>query len=280
MYSRWFSEQAPAAPKLDDVALGAPHGFNKLRGLGELCESQQYRLAIQNLAKPAKDAKALLLAAEFIAVADHDHQAKFVILLRGQRLQGGSMSITDWPLMERPREKLLHLGPAALSDAELLAIFLRTGTPGKSALDLARELLHRFGGLRPLLAASRGEFCAAPGLGDAKYSQLQAILEMAHRCLNETLAREDALTSPEQTRHYLSLRLQAYPHEVFGCLFLDNRHRVIAFEELFQGTIDGASVHPREVVRRALHHNAAALIFAHNHPSGVAEPSLADRQIT
>ena len=190
------------------------------------------------------------------------------------------MSITDWPLMERPREKLLHLGPAALSDAELLAIFLRTGVPGKSALDLARDLLQRFGGLRPLLAASRREFCAAPGLGDAKYSQLQAILEMAHRCLNETLAREDALTSPEQTRHYLSLRLQAYPHEVFGCLFLDNRHRVIAFEELFHGTIDGASVHPREVVRRALHHNAAALIFAHNHPSGVAEPSQADRQIT
>lgn len=190
------------------------------------------------------------------------------------------MAITDWPALERPREKLLHLGPAALSDAELLAIFLRTGIPGKSALDLARELLQRFGGLRPLLAAERKEFCRAPGLGDAKYSQLQAILEMAHRCLNEELARQDALTTPHQTRRYLALRLQDYPYEVFACLFLDNRHRVIAFEELFRGSIDGASVHPREVVRRALHHNAAALILSHNHPSGVAEPSQADCRIT
>lgn len=190
------------------------------------------------------------------------------------------MAITDWPTLERPREKLLHLGPSALSDAELLAIFLRTGVAGKSALDLARELLQHFGGLRPLLAADRQEFCRAHGLGDAKYSQLQAVLEMAHRCLNEELVREDALTSPQQTRNYLALRLQDYPYEVFACLFLDNRHRVIAFEELFRGTIDGASVHPREVVRRALHHNAAALILSHNHPSGVAEPSQADQQIT
>ena len=190
------------------------------------------------------------------------------------------MAISDWPKLERPREKLLHLGPAALSDAELLAIFLRTGVPGKSALDLARELLQHFGGLRPLLAAERREFCHAPGLGDAKYSQLQAILEMAHRCLNEELTRESALTSPQQTRRYLALRLQDHPHEVFACLFLDNRHRVIAFEELFHGTIDGASVHPREVVRRTLHHNAAAIILSHNHPSGVAEPSQADCRIT
>ena len=190
------------------------------------------------------------------------------------------MAITDWPASERPREKLLQQGAAALSDAELLAIFLRTGVAGKSALDLARELLERFGGLRPLLAASRETFCAAPGLGNAKYAQLQAVLEMAHRCLGEELARGDALSSPEQTRNYLRLRLQGYPYEVFGCLFLDNRHRVIAYEELFRGTINGASVHPREVVRRALHHNAAALIFAHNHPSGVAEPSQADRLIT
>jgi len=190
------------------------------------------------------------------------------------------MAITDWPAGERPREKLLAQGASALSDAELLAIFLRTGTPGKSALDLARELIERFGGLRPLLAAGQKEFCSAPGLGNAKYAQLQAVLEMAHRCLGEELARSDVLTSPDQTRRYLGLRLQSYPYEVFGCLFLDNRHRVLAFEELFRGTIDGASVHPREVVRRALHHNAAALILAHNHPSGVAEPSRADEQIT
>ncbi len=190
------------------------------------------------------------------------------------------MAISDWPASERPREKLLDKGAAALSDAELLAIFLRTGVKGKSALDLARELLERFGGLRALLAADRRDFCQAPGLGDAKYAQLQAVLEMAQRCLGEALRRGDALQSPEDTRRYLSLRLGGYPYEVFGCLFLDTRHRVIAFEELFRGTIDGAAVHPREVVRRALHHNAAAVIFSHNHPSGVAEPSRADHQIT
>lgn len=190
------------------------------------------------------------------------------------------MAISDWPKAERPREKLLIQGPQALSDAELLAIFLRTGVKGKSALDLARELLERFGGLRPLLAASKDDFCAAPGLGDAKYSQLQAILEMTHRHLREQLQRQDALTSPDDTRRYLQLRLHHYPYEVFSCIFLDNRHRIISYEELFRGTIDGASVHPREVVRRAIHHNAAALILAHNHPSGVAEPSRADEAIT
>jgi len=190
------------------------------------------------------------------------------------------MAIRDWPAQERPREKLLALGPQALSDVELLAIFLRTGTRGRSAIDLARDLVREFGGLQPLLAAPRERFCAAPGLGDAKYCQLQAVVEMAHRCLREELSRTDVLTSPQRTRDYLSLRLQSHPREVFACLFLDNRHRVIAFEELFHGTIDGASVHPREVVRRALDHNAAALILAHNHPSGVAEPSEADRRIT
>lgn len=190
------------------------------------------------------------------------------------------MAISDWPPGERPREKLLQKGAGALSDAELLAIFLRTGVKGKSALDLARDLLERFGGLRALLAADQSTFCQAPGLGTAKYAQLQAVLEMAHRCLGETLRREDTLSSPQETRRYLSLRLGSYPYEVFGCLFLDNRHRVIAFEELFRGTIDGAAVHPREVVRRALHHNAAAVIFSHNHPSGVAEPSQSDRLIT
>jgi DNA repair protein RadC len=189
-------------------------------------------------------------------------------------------TIRDWPAGERPREKLLQRGPAALSDAELLAIFLRTGVNGKTAVDLARELLQTFGGLRPLLEADQTAFCAQHGLGQAKFAQLQTVLEMARRHLHEQLQREDALENPAATRRYLASRLRHYPHEVFACLFLDNRHRVIVFEELFRGTIDGASVHPREVVRRALQHNAAALILAHNHPSGVAEPSRADVQLT
>ena len=190
------------------------------------------------------------------------------------------MAITDWPEQERPREKLLQRGADALSDAKLLAIFLRTGVAGKTAVDLARELLDEHGGLRSLLSADRAHFCASHGLGQAKYVQLQAVLEMGRRHLRETLERGDALTSPQHTRDYLSVRLRGYPHEVFACLFLDNRHRVIEYEELFHGTIDGASVHPREVVRRAMTHNAAALILAHNHPSGVAEPSQSDTHIT
>lgn len=190
------------------------------------------------------------------------------------------MAITDWPADERPREKLLARGPEALSDAELLAIFLRTGVVGRTAVDLARDLLSDFGGLRPLLQADKKGFCARHGLGEAKFVQLQAVMEMARRHLHETLSRGDALTSPQQTRQYLTARLRHYLHEVFGCLFLDNRHRVISFDEMFHGTIDGASVYPREVVRRALGHNAAAVIFAHNHPSGIAEPSQADLAIT
>lgn len=190
------------------------------------------------------------------------------------------MSIKDWPADERPREKLLNAGPAMLSDAELLAIFLRTGVRGQSAVDLARQLLEEFGGLRPLLHADRRRFCAAAGLGDAKYAQLQAVLEMSRRHLHEQMIRSDALEDPTHTINYLKSRLRDYPYEVFAALFLDNRHRVLAYEELFRGTIDGASVHPREVVRRILHHNAAAVIFSHNHPSGVAEPSQADRDIT
>lgn len=190
------------------------------------------------------------------------------------------MPITDWPSQERPREKLLARGASALSDAELLAIFLRTGIPGHTAVDLARSLLQEFGGLRQLLGAEQRNFCQGRGLGLAKYAQLQAVVEMSRRYLQQQLQESDALTSPDATRRYLQAQLRHYPHEVFSCLYLDNRHRVIAFEELFRGTIDGASVHPREVVKRALAHNAAALILAHNHPSGVAEPSQADRQIT
>jgi DNA repair protein RadC len=190
------------------------------------------------------------------------------------------MTIKDWPEGERPREKLLAQGAAALSDAELLAIFLRTGVAGRSAVDLARDLLNDFGGLRALLAADRSRFCSGAGLGDAKYAQLQAVLEMGRRHIGEALQRGAAIDSPACTVRYLSARLRDYPYEVFAALFLDNRHRVISYEELFRGTIDGASVHPREVVRKALLHNAAAVIFSHNHPSGVAEPSQADQRIT
>ena len=190
------------------------------------------------------------------------------------------MPITDWPMDERPREKLLARGAAALSDAELLAIFLRTGVPGKTALDLARDLLIEYGGLRGLLAASEAEFCAFPGIGAAKFAQLQATLEMSRRHLGEKIVRGEALTSPEQTRDWLLAHLRDRPHEVFCVLFLDNRNRVLAFEELFQGTLNGASVYPREVLRRALDHNAGAVILVHNHPSGVAEPSRADESLT
>lgn len=190
------------------------------------------------------------------------------------------MAITDWPQNERPREKLLQKGPSALSDAELLAIFLRTGIPGKSAVDLARELLTRFDGLNALFAADLRSFSATPGMGEAKYAQLQAVLEMARRALTEELHERDALSSPKAVRDYLRLKLQGRPHEVFMGLFLDARNRVLAEEELFAGSLTQTSVHPREVVKRALHHNAAALIIAHNHPSGAAEPSPADRHLT
>jgi len=190
------------------------------------------------------------------------------------------LTIKDWPAEERPREKLLHRGPLALTDAELLAIFLRTGTHGKSAVDLARDLLESFGSLKALLDADLDRFCQANGLGSAKYAQLQAVLEMARRHFKEILQRGNALTSPDITRAYLSAHLRGYSYEVFACLFLDNQNRVIKLEELFRGTIDGASVYPREVAKQALHHNAAAVIFAHNHPSGIAEPSQSDQLIT
>lgn len=190
------------------------------------------------------------------------------------------MSIRDWPEAERPREKLLMHGARALSDAELLAIFLRTGTAGKTAIDMARELLQKFGGLRALLQAEQSHFCQAHGLGPAKYAQLQAVLEMSQRQLAESLQRGQALSSPQDTIEYLQARMRDYQHEVFCGLFLDTRHRVLAFEELFRGSINQAAVYPREIVKRALHYNAAAIILAHNHPSGVAEPSSADQSLT
>lgn len=191
-----------------------------------------------------------------------------------------TIKITDMPLEERPREKLLQRGAQALTNVELLAIFLRTGVAGKTALDLARDLLEEFGDLRRLLGADQKQFCKAKGLGNAKYVQLKACVELSRRYLRECLERGDALTNPDDTRNFLMSELSGRDYEVFGCLFLDNKNRVIKFEELFYGTIDGASVYPREVLKRTLQHNAAALILAHNHPSGMAEPSPADITIT
>ena len=190
------------------------------------------------------------------------------------------MSIRDWPATERPREKLLAHGSSSLSDAELLAIFLRTGVSGKSAVDLARHLLAEFGSLRALLEADLRAFCRQLGLGPAKFSQLQAVLEMSRRHLAERLRRDSALESPQAVRDYLKSLLRHEPHEVFGCLFLDSKHRMLSFEVLFRGSIDSASVYPRQVVKRALAHNAAAVIFCHNHPSGITDPSQADRSLT
>ena len=190
------------------------------------------------------------------------------------------MAIRDWPEDERPREKLLDKGPGALSDAELLAILLRTGTPGHSALDLARAVLKNFHSLRKLIASDRKRFCAEPGLGLTRFAELQAAVEIARRQLSEALRAGPSLASPRATRDYLSARLRDLEHEVFCCLYLDKRHRLIQFEEMFRGTIDGASVHPREIVKAALQRNCAAIIIAHNHPSGIAEPSQADELIT
>jgi len=191
-----------------------------------------------------------------------------------------AMPIHDWPATERPREKLLERGPAALSDAELLAILLRTGTRGESALDLARRTLSSFASLRRLLEADRERFCAERGLGPARYAELQAAVEIARRQFAETLRAGPLLSHPRATREFLTAQLKHLEHEVFCCLCLDKRHRLLHFEELFRGTIDGASVHPREIVKLTLRHNAAALIVAHNHPSGIAEPSAADELIT
>ncbi len=190
------------------------------------------------------------------------------------------MSIKNWPARERPRERLLDNGAASLSDTELLAIVLGTGVKGRSALDLARRLLEEFGNLTRLFSSSLQEFCQQDGLGHAKFVQMQAMLELSRRCMREELEERDVMSSSELTREYLRARMRHYPHEVFACLYLDNQHRVVRFEELFFGTIDGAAVYPREVVKRCLHNNAAAVIFAHNHPSGVAEPSHADVAIT
>jgi DNA repair protein RadC len=191
------------------------------------------------------------------------------------------MAISDWPEAERPRERLARQGAAALSDAELLAIFLRVGLPGKSAVDLARELLGSFDGdLASLAHASVSELARLRGIGPAKAAQLAAALELARRALTVPLKARDALASPEAVRDWLRLALGHTPHEVFMALWLDAQNRLIASEELFRGTLTQTSVYPREVVKRALEHNAGAVILAHNHPSGFAEPSRADEVLT
>ena len=190
------------------------------------------------------------------------------------------MAITDWPKAERPRERLLVLGAAMLSDAELLAIFLRVGLKGKSAVDLARQLIGHFGSLNRLFAASEAEFSMIAGMGPAKFAQLQAVLEMSRRALAETMTEGDALATPGAVRDYLRLNLSGLAHEVFFALWLDSQNRLIAAEELFRGSLTQTSVYPREVVKKALWHNAAAVVLAHNHPSGVSEPSSADQSLT
>lgn len=190
------------------------------------------------------------------------------------------MAITDWPADERPREKLMQKGVQYLSDAELLAIFLRVGVTGKTAVDLARDLLTQFGSLSNIFNASIKEINAVHGMGDSKYCQLQAIFEMSRRALAEEIKHQDALISPEKVSDYLRLKLSRQEREVFVVLFLDAQNRVQSQETLFEGTLTQTSVYPREVVKRALHHNAASVIFAHNHPSGIAEQSRADELIT
>jgi DNA repair protein RadC len=191
-----------------------------------------------------------------------------------------SMTIRDWPESERPRERLLAHGASGLTDAELLAVFLRTGIAGRSAVDVARDVLGEFRGLNALFVASLPEFQRTRGLGEAKYAQLHAMLELSRRALREELMVRDALNSPKAVQDFLKLTLAALPAEVFYVLFLDAQHRLIAAEEMFRGTLTQTSVYPREVVKQALRRNSAAVILAHNHPSGIAEPSRADELLT
>lgn len=190
------------------------------------------------------------------------------------------MSIQDWPEQTRPRERLLTLGAQALDDKELLAIFLRTGVSGYSAVDLAEQLLKTFGGLSGLLGASESSFCEAYGLGPAKFVQLQAVLEMSSRYYQDMIETRPVFSNSETVKQWLQLKMYDYEKEVFACLFLNSQHELLMYEEVFQGTINRSPVYPREVAKLALQHNAAAVIFAHNHPSGHSQPSQADEAIT
>jgi DNA repair protein RadC len=190
------------------------------------------------------------------------------------------MPITDWPHEDRPREKLLHKGEQSLTDAELIAICLTSGTHGKSALDIAKELLSEFDGLKKLLRAPANSLIQKPGMGHAKYAVLRAAVELGRRYLNEQLSPGSMLNSSRITQQFIAQYLREYTNEVFACLFMDNHFRLIKFEELFFGTINEANVYPREIVRRGLAHNAAKIILAHNHPSGNPKPSTADKEVT
>jgi DNA repair protein RadC len=190
------------------------------------------------------------------------------------------MTMTLWPVMERPRERLLSGGAKQLSDAELLAVIIQNGRPGMTAVDVARKLLTRHGGLNGILTAPRADLCRQPGIGVSTFARFKAMQELTQRQMLERIQSKDVLTSSVETRNYLRAKFRNCQREIFSCLFLDNQHRVMKLEELFQGTIDGAAVYPREVVKRCLYFNAAAVIFAHNHPSGIAEPSQADIAIT
>jgi DNA repair protein RadC len=206
--------------------------------------------------------------------------AQHPAFIRPERAAPKSIPIHQWPESERPREKLLERGPQALSDAELVALLLGSGTKGRSAVDLARTLLGEFGSLREMLSADWPRWKGKFGIGKARYAALMASTEIARRHLREPLRTTSVLTAPDPTRQFLLAQLRDRQYEVFCCLFLDNRHRLLAFEEIFRGTIDGANVHPREVVRQTLLHNAASVIVAHNHPSGSIEPSEADEGVT
>lgn len=190
------------------------------------------------------------------------------------------LSVKEWPLNQRPRERLLKYGASVLSDADLLAAFIGSGTREHNTIVMARLLLSKFGSLRGILHASYKEICSTPGFGNARYATMHAVLEMVRRSMLETLSNQGEASNPKVVREYLSLKMRDYEHEMFACLFLNNQHQIIEFEELFRGTIDKAAVHPREVVKRALHHNAAAVILVHNHPSGNSEPSETDKEIT
>lgn len=190
------------------------------------------------------------------------------------------MAITDWPLDQRPRERLIRLGPEALSDAELLAVFLRVGVAGKSAVDLARDMTRHFGSLNGLFSSTLSDFTAIHGLGPAKFAQLQAVLELSRRALTETMRDDSSFNSADTVKQYLRLLISHKPYECFVVLFLDVRNCLIASNEMFRGTLTHTSVYPREVVKAALAHNAASVMLAHNHPSGNSVPSQADHQLT
>ena len=190
------------------------------------------------------------------------------------------MGIKDWPEQQRPRERLIREGAGALSDPELLALFLRVGVPGRSAVELGSDLLQQFGSIHGLFGATLTQFASVHGMGPAKYAQLQAVMELARRASREQLQAGQTLASPDAVRHFLRLTLGRQPHESFLVLFLDVKNRLLASEEMFRGTLTHTSVYPREVVKAALARNAASVMLAHNHPSGVAEPSEADLLLT